>query len=72
MRQLLTGFEEDLGKWLPLPNAGPVRICAAPALAVAFSSLAQGASLPEGCFGAALAAASGVEAAGQFWADSPP
>ena len=69
VRQLLTGFEEDLGKWLPLPNAGPVRICRSPG---AGRSLAQGASLPEGCFGAALAAASGVEAAGQFWADSPP
>ena len=27
MRQLLTSFEENLGKWLPLPKAGPVRIC---------------------------------------------
>ena len=41
MRQLLTSFEENLGKWLPLSKAGPVRICygfaaAAPALAVAW------------------------------------
>ena len=27
VRQLLTSFEENLGKWLPLSKAGPVRIC---------------------------------------------
>ena len=27
MRQLLTSFEENLGKCLPLSKAGPVRIC---------------------------------------------
>ena len=41
VRQLLTSFEEDLGKWLPLPKAGPVRICRRPG---AGRSLAQGAT----------------------------